>query len=214
MATKRQQEKMIVITMPEIKTVSVEIEGTTDLCLNKMSYGNKRDLPQFTSGKVKKPHNKWGDLITSIHWKQEIDEEAIYDIATEDDLKELLENNTPCISGFGMKKVCGAAVVRNNIAQYQTSFQDTVNIVEELIPVEFTTHHVRQFTPKVGKARMVVDINQFSGWRAKFTLNYSETAYSLDSILSIIQLAGFGGGIGSGTSTGYGRFKIAKVESA
>lgn len=208
MATKRQEEKMVKITMPEIKMARIEIEGDGDICLNKMSLGNKRDLPQFSKGKVKKPHNKWGDLITAIHWEYPIDEEEIYDIATEDMHKELLENNRPCISAFGMKKAANAAVVRNNIAQYATSFQDTVNIVEDLIPINFTEAKVREFTPKVGKSRMVVSINQFSGWSAAFTIKYSETAYDLNSILSIFQLAGFGSGIGSGTSTGYGRFHI------
>lgn len=212
MATKRQEEKMVRIEMPEIKIAKIYINGDSDLCLNKMSVGNKRDLPQFSKGKVKKPHNKWGDLITAIHWKESIDEEEIYDIATEEMLIELLDNNKPCISGFGMKKTACAAVVRNNISQYATSFQDTVNVLDDLIAVDFSEYHIREFTPKVGKSRMVAYINQFSGWKAEFTIQYSETAYNLDSIISIFSLAGFGGGIGSGTTSGFGRFHITKVE--
>lgn len=212
MATKIQEEKMVRITMPEIKTAKIMIEGDSDLCLNKMSVGNKRDLPQFSKGKVKKPHNKWGDLITAIHWAESIDEEAIYEDATEEMLVELIKNNKPCISGFGMKKAACDAVVRNNISQYKTSFEDTVNVLDELIPVEFSAHHIREFTPKVGRNnRMVACINQFSGWKAEFTVQYSETAYNLDSIISIFALAGFGGGVGSGTTTGYGRFHVVGV---
>lgn len=212
MATKKMEEKMVKITMPTIKMAKITIVGETDLCLNKMSLGNRRKLPQFSSGKVKPKTNKFGDLITALHWETDIDEEAIYDDATYNDLMTLLATNKPCISGFGLKKSFGDAVVRNNISQYKTSFMDTVNVLEDKIPVNYANYIIREFIPKVGKARMVTWANQFSGWSATFTIKFTETAYSFDSILSIIEIAGFGGGIGSGTTSGLGRYHIGNVE--
>ena len=39
-------------------------------------------------------------------------------------------------------------------------------------------------------------------------------AYSLEQIIQVIGLAGFGGGIGSGRTSGYGRYHIVGVEAA
>ena len=214
MATKKQQEKTIILDMPKIHTAEITIVGDSDLCLNKMSIGNIRDLPQFSSGKTKKPHNFYGDLITAIHWEKKIDEEAIYDNATEDMLHELLENNRPCISGFGMKKAFAVTITRNNIDSKTTKFMETVNVVEDLIPVTFTEHKIRDFLVKVGRnnAAMIAYINQFSGWNATFTIRYSENAYTFDSIINIINLAGFGGGICSGRRSGFGRFHVSEIK--
>lgn len=54
----------------------------------------------------------------------------------------------------------------------------------------------------------------FTGWSATFEIACVETAYSLDSVTNIINLAGFGLGIGSGRTSGYGRYHVTAVESA
>lgn len=208
------KKEIITLDMPEVKSATITIEGTTDLCLNKMSYGGKMSLPQFKSGKTKFQKNKWGDIITALHWKERIDEEKIYKDADEEMMNELLQTNIPCISGFGLKKSFIATISRNNVSGTGTSFSETVMLLDDLIPVEFTTHYVREIiaSPKKGSP-VVSNVNMFSGWKATFNINYTETAYDFNSILSIINLAGFGGGVGSGRTSGYGRFKIASVTS-
>lgn len=81
------------------------------------------------------------------------------------------------------------------------------------IPIEFAAWAVdeRLMSPKKG-APVTVRLNHFSGWKANFTIDYSEHVYSINEIVNIINLAGFGLGIGSGRSSGYGRYHVVKVE--
>lgn len=66
--------------------------------------------------------------------------------------------------------------------------------------------------PKKGSP-VLAKLNRFSGWSAEFKIEYldSDGSFSLEQILNIINLAGFGGGIGSGRSSDYGRFHIENV---
>ena len=54
-------------------------------------------------------------------------------------------------------------------------------------------------------------MNRFSGWSAEFTIQFTENVYSLEQIINIINLAGFGLGIGSGRTSGYGRYHVEEV---
>lgn len=79
-------------------------------------------------------------------------------------------------------------------------------------PTDFTEEgDEKLMSPKKG-APVLVRLNRFSGWSATFTIQYTENAYSLEQILNIIRLAGFGNGIGSGRTSGYGRYHIESVE--
>ena len=53
-------------------------------------------------------------------------------------------------------------------------------------------------------------LNRFTGWTADVTIRYLEGGTDgLEQIVQIIQLAGFGLGIGSGRSSGYGRYSVS-----
>ena len=66
-------------------------------------------------------------------------------------------------------------------------------------------------SPKKG-APVLVKLNRFSGWSATFKVSYLENVYSLDQIMNIINLSGFGLGIGSGRSSDYGRYHIENIK--
>ena len=66
-------------------------------------------------------------------------------------------------------------------------------------------------SPKRG-APVLVYINRFSGWSSQVHITYTENVYTLDQIVNIINMAGFGLGIGSGRSSGYGRYHVVGVE--
>lgn len=196
---------------PKIATIS--ITGDSDLILNKMNDISTRMLVDQRKDKAKtleKP-NKWEQIITSIHWLNGKPTEF-----TEDILKEKLQSDAPCISGFGLKKSFEQAVVRNEIDSYSTKFSASMNIIgrgDNLIPIHFSEHHVDEklMSPKRG-APILVYLNRFSGWRAEFQISYLETTYSLEQIVNIINLAGFGLGIGSGRTSGYGRYHVTNVQ--
>lgn len=212
MATKMEEKKIIVPEIcPQISTI--KIVGDSDLILNKMNDVTARKLTgerEDEAISLEKP-NIWEEIITSIHWLN-----GKPDAFSEDIFKEMLETNAPCITAFGMKKQLEKAVVRNNIDTYSTKFNANVNVFgkgDNFIPIKFSKHYLdkKLMQPKKGKP-VLARLNRFSGWSAEFDISYMENVFSLSSIISIINLAGFGLGIGSGTSSGYGRFHVESVK--
>ena len=207
------KEKVITIKPIEINTMRITIEGDSDLILNRM---NKRTVEMLTDqrkdkGKTIRDVNVWEDVITSMHWRDPLPDQ--YDEKT---LERLLKENAPCISAFGLKKSFGQAVVRNEIDKYSTKFDASVNIVApgNLIPITFAEHFVDEklMSPKRG-APVLSRQNRFTGWKATFTVQYMDGgSYSAEQIVQVINLAGFGLGIGSGRTSGYGRYHVVGVE--
>lgn len=197
-----------------INTAEITIEGDSDLILNQMNAVNRQALidQRKDRSKTVKEKNQWEEIITAIHWRD--GEPKVF---TEESLKEALQNNAPCITSFGLKKSFGDAVVRNELDKYKTKFDNNVNVIAEggLVPITFAEHNVDEklMSPKRG-APVLVRLNRFTGWKATFKVQWVEGgAYSLEQIIQIIGLAGFGGGIGSGRSSGYGRYHIASVSA-
>ena len=194
-----------------VRQMEVTIVGDGDLVLNKMNDINKKELIDKRKNKAKdtvKP-NMWEGVITSIHWRDGKPSDM-----SENGLKKALEENAPCITGFGLKKSFGDAVVRNEIDKYKTKFDAGVNVVAKggLVPIKFSEHFLDEklMSPKKGSP-VLVHLNRFSGWSATFTISYMESVYSAEQIINIINLAGFGLGIGSGRTSGFGRYHVEEV---
>lgn len=194
------------------KLAQITIVGDGELQLNKMNARNVRQLMAEDRKKVKEEPNIWEDLITSLHWRDPIGTKDTYKECNEALYNKLLKENAPCITGFGLKRSWGDAVVRNEIDKYKTKFETAVNVVEPLVPVTFAHHEVeeRLMAPKKGSP-VCCRLHHFGGWTATFTISYTTHVYSLQEIINIINLAGFGGGIGSGRTSGYGRYHVSEV---
>lgn len=204
------------INLYEIKPVKfmVSIEGDSDLILNKIHDPYARECEATAEGKAKsleKP-NPWECIITSMHWyngkpKTFTEEELIRNLDP--------EVNAPCISSFGLKKSFMDAVVRNEIDKYSTKFNANVNVLGKggLVPIEFAEHFldVKPIPPRKGKGHVIAKLNRFSGWSAEIPVSMMENVYSIEQVINIINLAGFGIGIGSGRSSGYGRYHVTGV---
>lgn len=212
MATK---EKTITLEPIKVKYATIFIEGDGDLVLNKMNARNERAIKYRDDKKVREVVNKWEDLATAIHWQNDLGIEDTYNGIDEDVFCKLLKENKPCLSAFGLKKSFGQAVVRNAIDTYATKFDNAVNIIADrgLVPVSFAEWSCdeRLMSPKKGSP-VKVYLNHFSGWRASFKIAYTENVYNLNAIVNIINLAGFGLGIGSGRTSGYGRYHVVDVK--
>ena len=192
--------------------LDVTIVGDGDLVLNKMNDVTVKQLTDKRKNKAKdiEVPNMWEEIITSMHWYNSKPTDF-----SEDGLIKALEENAPCITAFGLKKSFGDAVVRAEIDKYKTKFDANVNIMAKnnLVPITFAGHYVDEklMSPKKGSP-VLVHLNRFSGWRATFTVSFMENVYLAEQILNIINLAGFGIGIGSGRSSGYGRYHIESVK--
>lgn len=195
----------------DVKQVTVKIVGDGDLILNKMNDVSARQLTDQRKNKAKDMEvpNEWEQIITALHWRDGKPTDF-----SEQGLIDALKNNAPCITAFGLKKSFGEAVVRNEIDKFKTKFDPSVNIIAKgnLIPIKFTEHYIDEklMSPVRGKP-VLVRMNRFSGWSAEFTIQFTENVYSLEQIINIINLAGFGLGIGSGRTSGYGRYHVEEV---
>lgn len=206
------KEQIIEIQPISVVHATITIAGDGDLVLNKMNAPTVRQLTDARKDKAKKIEkpNEWEQIITSLHWRDGCPTDF-----SEDGLRDALQKNAPCISAFGLKKSFGQAVVRNGLDKYSTKFDAGVNIVAPggLVPITFTEHYIDEklMSPKRG-APVLARLNRFTGWTATFEIACVETAYSLDSVTNIINLAGFGLGIGSGRSSGFGRYHVQNVQ--
>lgn len=198
-----------------VKHAQVFIEGDSDLVLNKMNARNERILLAEDRKRIREVPNPWEDIITAIHWRDPLNCADTYKECDEKMLQRLLSENAPCFTAFGMKKSIGDAVVRNEIDQYKTKLENAINIIAPrgLIPITFAEWSLdeRLMAPKKG-APVTVRLNHFSGWKANFQLDYTDHVYSLEQLVNFINMAGFGLGIGSGRSSGYGRYHVVDVK--
>lgn len=209
------KETGITLAHINVKTAEILIEGDSDLVLNKMNARNTRILTAEDRKKIREVPNKWEDIITAINWRDKLPTDNTYADCDEAMLMKLLQENAPCISAFGLKKSFGQAVVRNEIDKYATKFDNAVNVIAPrgLVPVTFADYSIdeRLMSPKRG-APINVCLSHFGGWKASFTIRYTDHVYSLEQIVNIINLAGFGLGIGSGRSSGYGRYHVSGLK--
>ena len=212
----KKDANIIEIDPIKVKHAIITIEGDGDLVLNKMNARNFRILTAEDRKKIREVPNPWEDIITAIHWRDELPCKDTYTECNEEMLHDLLKNNAPCISAFGIKKSIGQAVVRNEIDKYATKVDNAVNIVAErnLVPITFAKWTLEEtlMSPKRG-APVTVRLSHFSGWKAAFNMDYTDHVYSLEQLCNFINLAGFGLGIGSGRTSGYGRYHIVDIQA-
>lgn len=217
MAAKTTEE--IVVKPIKVEHATITIVGKGDLVLNKMNASNTRQLiaddRKAASVWEAQHKNKWEDIATSIHWRDPLPVADTNAECTEELFYRLLEENAPCISAFGLKKSWGQAVVRQEIDKYSTKFDSAVNIIADggLIPIRFTEWRLdeRLMTPKRG-APITTRLSHFLGWSADIDIEYTTNVYSMNEIATIINFAGFSLGIGSGRTSGYGRYTIENIK--
>lgn len=209
------KETTITVEPIKVERATIYIEGDSDLVLNKMNARTIRELTDAREGKktVKQVPNIWEDIITAIHWRDGYPMEDTYEESTKEILMDMLQNNAPCITRFGLRKSFGQAVTNNKIDTYSTKFFNAMNVVNRLEPITFAEHFVDKsiMTPKRGSP-VLSRTSRFTGWKSQVQITYTENVYSLQQIVNIINMAGFGLGIGSGRSSGFGRYHVYDVK--
>lgn len=209
---KKIEENVIEVKPLGNRFMEVTIVGDSDLILNKMNDVNAKQLIDKRKDKAKdmEKSNTWENIITSMHWYNGKPTDF-----SEAGLEDALKNNAPCITDFGLKKSFGDAVVRYEIDKYRTKFDANINMASNggLVPITFAEHYIDEklMSPKKGSP-VLVHLNRFSGWKATFTVSFMENVFSAEQIVNIINYAGFGLGIGSGRSSGFGRYHVSEVK--
>ena len=216
MATKK-DINIIEVEPIAIKHAKVRIVGDTDLVLHKVNARYARECAAVAEGKTvtKEQPNFWEDILTSVRWNIPFPVENTYKDLKEEHYAWMLEHGKPCISAFGLYKSFGDAVVQNEIDTYSTKIKSAITVLSDNdnIPVDFSSAYLDDVLMPLKKSgHTVATLNKFKGWSAEFEIRYTENVYSITKIINIINLAGFCKGIGSGRSSGYGRYHIDNVE--
>lgn len=213
MAT-RTKTDVVEIQPIEVHYATVHIVGDSDLVLNRMNARTVRALTGDRK-KVAETPNEWEDIITALHWRDPLPVKDTYAECTEELFYKLLEENAPCFSGFGWKKSVLDAVVQNEIDKYKTKINAALNVNAPgmLIPVKFDKWWLdeRLMSPKRGSP-VTARLSHFTGWSADVPISFTSNVYSLSEITNFINLAGFGLGVGSGRTSGYGRYHVVDVK--
>ncbi len=211
-------EEQVVIKELNVKTATITIEGDSDLVLNKMNAANTRillsdDRKAQTLWEAQHK-NKWEDIITAIHWRDGIPCEDTNAECSEEMLYKMLKENAPCLTAFGLKRSWRDAVVQNKIAK-GTNFDASVNIFSSgnLVPIAFSCWELddKLMTPQRGSP-IKTRINRFVGWSAEIPISFTDNVFSISEIVSFVNVAGFSHGIGSGRTSGYGRYHVVDVK--
>lgn len=221
MATKKnaKSENTITVTRLETETILIKLVGDSDLILNKMTDSTAREM---TADDRKKAHaeeentrNVWEDAITALHWRDPKPYKDKIECTEEMFLDMLYKSNAPCISAHGLKESWKSAVVRMGLDTYSTKFDFQVNINRDLLPITFAVYErdVKAMKQKQGNSMLTAKLHRFSGWECIVPVTYIKNGvYGLSTILTVIENAGFGLGIGSGTKSGFGRYHIENAE--
>lgn len=199
----------------KFKHMIVHIEGDGDLVLNKMNARTMRMLLAEDRKKIKEVPNVWEDVITSLHWRDPLPMDDTYIESNEEMMHKLLSENAPCITTFGLAKSFGQTVVRVGIDHYSTKFDANVKVIANngLVPIKFAGWKLeeRLMTPQKGSP-VVARLNHFSCWNADINISFMEHMFSRDQIIDVVNISGFSMGIGSGRTSGYGRYHVTGVD--
>lgn len=218
-----------VLTIEPIKRtlLKVELIGTSDLILNKKARSFelaemfKQSHPKGTEipASLTQEYNLWEKLITSIDWRDQItfhdDDWSLY---TEEEYKDYMQNNAPCISSqaiFGsMYEAFVSFGYKDKTGKNGTDVKRSVSLGSNRYPIEFAEVRPEQkLIPNNGKNKVNVlgQYSVFSGWKCTIDIFTADVALPADTVLTLLATAGQFIGVSTQRKNGYGRFSIGKV---
>lgn len=210
--------------------LNVELIGISDLILNKKSRSYelqevfRQTNPKGTKipAKLSQPYSLWEHLITSITWRDAITfHDDDYQKYTEDEWKEYMRNNAPCIlrqafvgsmaeafKTFGYKG-------KEGTGKDGTDLKRAVNFDQPIYPISFANvGYEQKLIPNTGisKTNVVGQYNIFNGWRCNISFTFPERVFPVDTMIELLGVTGEYVGVGTQRKNGYGRWEIGKIE--
>ena len=206
-ATKKNTVETILGIKPvEEITVHVRVRGTSPLIMHKWSEKARKEIlakQMKTSEAVKKGHdpkNPTQDFIESAYWLSEKPSPDSYG-------REDFEAAIPDGARFGFpatafKQAAISAAYRAGVVPNMTGLRAAFFIDgigdDQLVEIKSDKPICREDMVKI--AMGTADVRhrpQFNNWTAMLTIRYNKNgAFSLEQILSVLQLGGFSNGIG------------------
>lgn len=207
----------------------IEVIGDSDLILHgrsryyvlsevwKQSHDKGAEPPAI----YKQGKNVWEPIITSIHWKKPIqyhDEDIM--LYTEDEWKDYMQNNQPCILAIAFYKSFAESFItffKDSIKKNGTDVKRAINMIGGIYPITFSEVEVQHSivpTSGLGSTSVIASCNVFHGWKCEIDLSCPNIVFPPETVLSIIQATGRYIGIGTQRLNGYGRYHIGDIQMA
>lgn len=221
------KEKVMRIEELKVTRLTVELVGDSDLILHKKSRAYEREqvwVQSHVKGSAvpqeyKSTENVWEKLITSITWENTITfHDDNCDLYTEDEWKEYMNTNRPCILAPAFYKSFSEAFktfgFKESTKKAGTDFQRALTLEKSKFPVTFAAVTPEQkLVPNGGinNQNVICCENVFSGWSCTIQLVVPDVVFPYETVLAVIQCAGKYIGIGTQRKYGFGRYHIEKV---
>lgn len=228
MATAKKTAEVITIAPVVKKTAEITIIGETPLIVHAWSEKAKREILEAqqgkSKGKKKSFKNPVEDFIRSMYWLDGMPE--IPENSTPEECEEIFNEAIRNGARFGfpavaIKKAAVAAAFRQGLTKDKVSANGTfwLNGINDAEFVEIETDEPPVMREDMVKIVSTVDLRyrgEFKSWKCRCRISYLEGGiYSLENIISMINLGGFCCGLGEWrTEKGgiSGAFRVATAE--
>lgn len=227
MATKKDEQKNITMEKFEQTLLELTLVGQSDLILNKKA--RSYELPEIYKQshprgdklpeRFSQPYNLYEKLMTSITWEKPItfhdDDWSLY---TEEEWRENLKNNRPCILSLAFMKSFMEAFVtffKETTGKNGTDLKRSLSIMPQVIPVNFASATYEQKlvpTNTQNHTNVLTQYNVFHGWDCKLRLAFPNRVFPMETIISLVSTCGEYLGVGTQRSNQYGRYSIGEVK--
>lgn len=192
---KKDETKVVEIQPIQIKELEIVIKGLSPLIINNFNEKSKQQIldSQQKKPKTKEIRNPIEDFMRACYWLTPMPKE----FTDESFAKALKEGAKFGFPSKGIKASIVSGAYRNGMTKDKVSLQGAFLIPEELVEITFDEIKMRQDYVRIAHGGTDVRFRpEFRGWSMKFKLQYTENTYSLEQLLTFINLGGFSCGLG------------------
>ena len=212
MATKKTEVKTVKVLSIELVEVPITIKGTTPLIVHAWSEKAKRMMLEKQTGVAKpKKHETripWNDFIDSLHWLTEKPSHGETNEEAKNNFEKAVKNGARfgfSVSGIKQSMIMGAT--RSGMDAKGTELKGTIFLrgsgehsTFEYAEIVSDCPHLREDPVTVGGVGKTADLRyraEFDEWEIPLIMQFNKNGkYSLEQLLSTVNMGGFAVGIG------------------
>lgn len=217
--TKKVEETKVDVMRLDMRQTVIRVVGDTPLICHKWSEKAKRQIRETQTGKAKlkkELKDPVADFIDTLYWLDGEPEEK-----TEQGFIEAMQKHPRFgfpSTAFKQSAIMGAYRLGADIKT--TVMKAAIIIPAEFIEIKYDTAdavEMREDMVKVGGISKVADIRyraQITNWSADIPVRFAANVVSLEQIVNLFQLGGFGCGVGEWRNEKDGIFGAYHVDGA
>ena len=201
------------VNIPKLKKGYIEISlvGDTSLLTNRFSEKAKQTMLDVQEKKAKQGRAKrvpWNDYVESMYWLSDKPKKV-----TEKDIEEA----TFGFPAIGFK--ASAVRAANDAGMKMTEARRMFHVDSEFVVIETPNGpRMNEDTVRIGMGKTDLRFRgEFVDWTATFVISYNAGVISMEQVVNLFEIAGFGVGVGEHRPERNGingRFHVAKENEA